>query len=105
MPTNNTDATNKKYVDDKIHIVIQNFRTPQRTIRAGSKFNATVTLNDNVPLNKFTGIHPTSNTGLIFSYNLSVNNSNQVEAINIAAYNVTSFDITASISFVVQYYA
>lgn len=105
MPNASTDAANKKYVDDKCTITTQTGRFPQRNVRASGSYTGTVTLSESVPLSKFVGVHPTSlNNGLIFTYNLSVDSSNIVQAINIAVYNITSIDITAVVSFVVQYY-
>lgn len=104
-PTSDLDATNKKYVDDKYTITTQTNRFPQRTVRASQNYTGTATLSATVPLNKFVGVYPTAlNTGLIFSYYLSVDSSNIVQAINVAVYNVTSVDITAIVSFVIQYY-
>lgn len=101
-PVSDTDAVNKKYVDDKIGITTQTYRLSQRTITANHSFNGT--LNVNIPLNKFIGVYFASNTSLLYSYSLSVNN-NEVDAIYIIAHNHTSFDITANISCMVQYYA
>jgi hypothetical protein len=104
-PISDTDIVNKQYMDSRLTITTQTRQLPQRTIKANRSFNATVTLSVIVPLNKFIGVYSTSNSGLLCNYNLSVNNNNEVEAIYITAYNPESFDITATISFIVQYYA
>ena len=104
-PISGTDIANKQYVDNRFTKTTQTRQLPQRIVKANHSFNVTVTLSVIIPLNKFIGVYSTSNSGLLCNYNLSVNNNNEVEAIYITAYNFESFDITATISFIVQYYA
>lgn len=101
-PIGSTDATSKWYVDKKLTIMTQTFRLPQRNITANHSFNGT--LNIDISLNKFIGVVFSSNTELLYSYNLSVNES-LIDSIYVTAYNYTSFDTIATISCMVQYYA
>ena len=96
-------AVNSQYVDQKTNRASQRYKLPMYTVKAHASINITLTLEITIDTNKFIGIYPISNTGLLYNCELSVNNY-KVDAVYITMYNFTSFDVKPQVYFMVQYY-
>lgn len=105
MPITDTDAVNKQYVDNKTTIITNIVRFPIETINAYGDFHEVLPLPAPIPLNKFISASFASNTGLMCSYSLSVNDNKEIEHLDIMAHNFTSTNITTRISVLWQVYS